>query len=286
VNRRARRCRLVAVAGFLRRRLLVVLLGALTLAVATQVDAQRRRLATTADLARPEDFDGQFHFCRVAFASGGGGRGSAWDVDWPRADINLSIRLAELTRTTISRHPSGDPRNLLIRLTDPELFSCPFVMMTEVGSAFIRAEEAERLREYLLKGGFLWADDFWGTSAWTWWEEQIRGVLPEDEYRIVDLPPSHPLFSSQFVVKQTPQIASINYWYNSGGGTSEQGPDSADVHTRAIVDRRGHIMVLMTHNTDIGDSFEREADDPTYFLNFSVPGYAFGVNALLYAMSH
>lgn len=263
-----------------------MLLGALTLAVATQVDAQRRRLATTADLARPEDFDGQFHFCRVAFASGGGGRGSAWDVDWPRADINLSIRLAELTRTTISRHPSGDPRNLLIRLTDPELFSCPFVMMTEVGSAFIRAEEAERLREYLLKGGFLWADDFWGTSAWTWWEEQIRGVLPEDEYRIVDLPPSHPLFSSQFVVKQTPQIASINYWYNSGGGTSEQGPDSADVHTRAIVDRRGHIMVLMTHNTDIGDSFEREADDPTYFLNFSVPGYAFGVNALLYAMSH
>jgi hypothetical protein len=58
------------------------------------------------------------------------------------------------------------------------------------------------------------------------------------------------------------------------------------VHTRGIFDRHGHIMVLMTHNTDLGDSFEREADDPQYFYRMSVRGYAFGINALLYAMTH
>jgi hypothetical protein len=206
------------VAVLLRRRLFVVVLGLLTLAVASQVDAQRRRLATTSDLAKPEDFDGQFHFCRIAFANSGG-FGSSWDVDWPRADINLSIRLSELTKTTISRHPDGDPKPLLMRLTDPEMFNCPFIMMTEVGSAFFRPDEAEPLRDYLLKGGFLWADDFWGPSAWAWWEDQIRNVLPEHDYPIVDLDPSHPIFSSQFQVSHTPQIASINFWASNGGDT-------------------------------------------------------------------
>jgi hypothetical protein len=249
------------------------------------VQAQRRSF-TTADLAHADDFDGRFQFCRVAFASGGG-FGSSWSVDYPRADINLSIRLSELTKTTISRNRNDDPNHLLVRLTDPEMFRCPFIMMTEVGSAFFRPDEAARLREYLQKGGFLWADDFWGTDAWDWWEEQLREVLPRGDYPIVDLDPaSHPLFRSQFFMKAAPQIASINHWYSSGGGTSERGADSEEVHTRAVLDRYGHVMVLMTHNTDFGDSFEREADDPTYFLNFSVPGYAFGINTLLYAMTH
>jgi hypothetical protein len=268
-----------------RRPGLLAALAAIALAVAAQVDAQRR-VFTTADLARDDSFDGRFQFCRVAFA-GGSGLGSTWSVDFPRADINLSIRLAELTTANVSRNGNDDPNHLLVRLTDPEMFGCPFIMMTEVGSAFFRPQEVERLREYLLKGGFLWADDFWGTDAWEWWEEQIREVLPREDYAIVDLDPeSHPLFRSHFVVRKTPQIASINFWYSSGGGTSERYEDSAEVHARAILDRYGRVMVLMTHNTDLGDSFEREADDPTYFLNFSVPGYAFGINTLLYAMTH
>ena len=260
-------------------------LATLALAVAAQVHAQRRGFSS-ATLARPDDFDGRFHFCRVAF-SGGGGFGGSWSVDYPRADINLSIRLSELTRTNVSMNANGDPHHLLVRLTDDEMFDCPFIMMTEVGSASFTEQEAERLREYLLKGGFLWADDFWGSGAWQWWEEQLREVLPAEGYPIVDLDPAtHPLFRSQFLVPATPQISSINFWYSSGGSTSERGADSEEVHTRAILDRRGHIMVLMTHNTDLGDSFEREGDDPTYFLNFSVPGYAFGINTLLYAMTH
>jgi hypothetical protein len=159
-------------------------------------------------------------------------------------------------------------------------------MMTEVGSAFFDERESARLREYLLKGGFVWADDFWGTYAWEWWEHQIRQALPAAEYPIIELPLDHPLFRMQFVIQKTPQIASINFWAGSGGGTSERGADSAEVHSRAILDAKGRIMVLMTHNTDIGDSFEREGDDPRYFMTMSVPGYAYGVNALLYTLTH
>jgi hypothetical protein len=238
-------------------------------------------------IAKPTDFDGQWHFCRAYFRSDmrGDNYGGNWSVDYPRADINLSVRLSELTKTGVSMS-NGDPNTLLVRFTDEALFDCPFVMMTEVGSAFIDTQEAERLREYLLKGGFLWADDFWGSYQWEQWLMQIRKVLPPSEYPIVDLPPTHPLFSSQFVIKKVPQIASINYWASSGGDTSERGADSAEAHARAILDKHGNVMVLMTHNTDLGDSFEREADDPQYFYQMSVPGYAFGINALLYGLTH
>jgi hypothetical protein len=87
-------------------------------------------------------------------------------------------------------------------------------------------------------------------------------------------------------IRRMPQIPGIGYWSRSGGGTSERGFDSADPHARAIYDDRGRIMVLMTHNTDFGDAFEREGDNHEYFLRFAPEGYAFGVNALLYSMSH
>ena len=274
-----------------RTRAVVITLAALALVTAVRVEAQFAQRGfgrgfLNTHRASSEDFDGRFNFCRVMFSSDFRGDGADWSVDYPRADINLSIRLAELTKTPISRDSSGNPKNLLFRLTDPELFGCPFIMMTEVGVASLSAEEAAQLRVYLDKGGFLWADDFWGNYAWEWWVGQLRKALPADEYPIVDITPDHPLFRALFDVKETPQIPSISFWAGSGGGTSERGEDSAVVHTRGIFDRHGHIMVLMTHNTDLGDSFEREADDPQYFYRMSVRGYAFGIDALLYAMTH
>ncbi len=175
---------------------------------------------------------------------------------------------------------------MLLRLTDDLMFQCPFIMMTEVGSAYFSPEEAKRLREYLLKGGFLWADDFWGTWAWEIWAREIGKVLPPSEFTIVDVPLNHPIFRSQFEVTKVPQIPSISAWMGMGGGTSEQGADSAEPHARAIYDSKGHMMVFITHNTDFGDAFEREGEDPQYFYTFSVDGYAFGINVLLYALSH
>jgi hypothetical protein len=237
-------------------------------------------------LAGPDSFDGAFQFCRVAFRGNRYGDGGGWGVDYPRADINLSIRLSELTDTRVSFDAQHEPNHLVVRLTDEAMFHCPFIMMTEVGAAFFDDAEAAALRAYLVKGGFLWADDFWGEYAWDVWADQIGKVLPKAEYPIKDVPLDHPLFHSQFVVNKVPQIPSINYWAGSGGDTSERQGDSAVPHARAIFDRYGRIMVFITHNTDLGDSYEREADNPEYFLRFSVDGYAMGINILLYAMTH
>jgi hypothetical protein len=278
---------------FARRSLVLLVTALVAFVLAVRVEAQFRqrrggggfRGFGNVSLAKPNDFDGSWHFCRAYFRSDPRGDGGNWSVDYPRADLNLSVRLSELTKTNVS-FTNGEPNPLLIRLTDDELFDCPFVMMTEVGSAFIDNDEAMRMREYMLKGGFIWADDFWGSYAWEWWTGQLSRVFPPNEYPIIDLPSNHPLFSAQFVIKKVPQIASINFWAGSGGGTSERGEDSAEAHARAILDKHGNIMMLMTHNTDLGDSFEREADDPQYFYQMSVPGYAFGINVLLYGLTH
>jgi hypothetical protein len=123
----------------------IITLVVVVLAAAVRVEAQFAQRGfgrgfLNVRVAKAEDFDGRFNFCRVMFDSDFRGDGANWSVDYPRADINLSIRLAELTKTTISRDSSGNPKHLLVRLTDPELFGCPFIMMTEVGSASFSAE--------------------------------------------------------------------------------------------------------------------------------------------------
>jgi hypothetical protein len=272
------------------RRCCVALLVAVCIAAVT-VSAQRRRGRgfgrAPLRIATAESFDGGFNFCRIMFSESRDGDGGGWSVDYPHADVNLSIRLAELTRTRISRDPStGEPNHVLLQPVDDLLFKCPFVMMTEVGAVYFSPEEATRLREYLLKGGFLWADDFWGSYAWEIWAREIGKVLPPSEYSIVDVPLSHPIFRTQFEVTKLAQIPSISAWMGMGGGTSENGADSAEPHARAIYDKQGRMIVFITHNTDFGDAFEREGDDPQYFYTFSVDGYAFGINVLLYALSH
>ena len=119
-----------------------------------------------------------FETDRTATAAG-------WNVDFPRADENLSIRLSELSRTPVSMDQNREPKTLLLNLRQPEVFHCPILMMTEPGGAYFDEEEVVGLRKYLQKGGFLWADDFWGEYAWSYWESQIRRVLPSG--RVSDL---------------------------------------------------------------------------------------------------
>lgn len=231
-------------------------------------------------------YDGSFIFCRIAFRGASYGDGGGWYVDYPRADLNLPFRMRQLTTVPVSRDRSGEPNHVVVTLTDPHLFECPFVMMTEVGSLDLAPDEAEQLRTYLEKGGFLWADDFWGEYAWQVWEHEIRKALPDGVYPMRDLPLDHPLFHTVYNVKSVPQIPSINFWFGSGFQTSERGRDSATPHVRAITDEDGRIMVLITHNTDFGDAFEREGDDRRYFDRFAALGYAFGINVVVYAMTH
>jgi hypothetical protein len=234
-----------------------------------------------------DSFDGFYNFCRGMYTSFGreaGGQG--WSTDYPDADINFSIRLSELTKTRISVLPNGEPNHLVVQLTDDAIFKCPIIEMEDVGTVLFSEEEVARLREYLLKGGFLYVDDFWGSLAWYRWKQQIARILPPEEYPIVDIGPEHPLYRTMFVFDKVPQIPSINSWARMGGATSERGADSAEVHLRGINDRQGRLMVLMTHNTDISDAWEREGEDPRYFYQFSPDGYAVGINIVLYALTH
>lgn len=266
--------------------------GALALllaGVASGVWAQRYRLpegwAVPPRYPPAEFSDGAFTLCKLMYTSvRREANGMGWSTDWPYAGINLMTRLSELTKIRISRDATGDPNHWVIRLTDDALFQCPVIIASDVGTLAFSADEAARLREYLLKGGFLWVDDFWGTAAWNQWSAEIQSVLPE--HTVVDIPADHPIRRTMFSVAEVPQVSSINFWRRSGGSTSERGEDSPHPDFRAIADDHGRIMVLMTHNTDIDDSWEREGEDPEYFTRFSPGGYALGINVMLYALSH
>ncbi len=232
-------------------------------------------------------FDGGFNFCRMMYSSQwreAGGQG--WSTDYPDADINFSIRFAELTKTRVSKQPSGVPNHFVTRLTDPWLTHCPFLLASDVGTMSLRDDEVAALRDYLLKGGFLWVDDFWGSRAWNVFEGEMARVLPPASYPFRDIGPEHPIFRTMFPVAELPQIPSIQFWRGSGGQSSERGNDSAQAHLRGITDAHGRLLVLATHNTDISDAWEREGEDPEYFYQFSPNGYAVAVNIVLHAMSH
>jgi len=271
----------------MRRRTIAVLVP-VALLIASLAGAQFRRVGNTsleAHLARPETYDGRFHYCRAVYRPNPRGDGGSWLTDYPLADIDLSIRVSELTKIAVSFEAPGQPNHLIVRLTDDELYQCPVIIMQEVGRLLFSTEDAEKLRTYLLKGGFLWVDDFWGSYAWQVWESEIRKVFPANDYPIVDVPSDHGLFHTMFNLKGVPQIPAIGTWLGSRT-TSERGADSAEVHARAIADAQGRVMVFMTHNTDVSDSWEREGEDPQYFYQFSIDGYRVAVNVLLYAMTH
>jgi hypothetical protein len=156
--------------------------------------------------------------------------------------------------------------------------------MQEVGSLYLDSEDAAHLHDYLVKGGFLWVDDFWGEYAWHIWESEIRKALPAGEFPMVDIPLGHPIFHMLYDVKGVAQIPAIGVW--EGSGQTSERADSQVPHARIILDPQGHVLVLITHNTDYSDAFEREGESRAYFERFAGLGYAFGINALLYAMTH
>ena len=234
----------------------------------------------------PKDFsDGQFTICKWMYRSNRSEPGGiGWSTDYPFGEINLLTRLSELTRVPVSRDSQRDVNFWVVRLTDDQLFECPILIGSDVGTAALSNAEVDRLRQYLLKGGFLWVDDFWGTAAWNQWSSQIKRVLPE--FPIVDIAVDDPIRQAMFSVNEVKQVPSIFSWGGPGSDTRERGEDSPHADFRAIADSHGRIMVAMTHNTDIGDSMEREGDDPNYFALFSPDGYALAMNIVLYALTH
>jgi hypothetical protein len=229
---------------------------------------------------------GGFVFCRLWYdAARSMASGLGWSTDYPAADGNFMTRLEELTPTRIERWQNGEPGIAAVRATDPDLFKCPFLFMTDPGSVTFSDAEVEGLRTYLEKGGFLWADDMWGESAWRYFESEIGRVLPGRP--IVELTMDHPLFSAHYLVPEIPQIPSFQSWRRSGGQTSEFGAETAVPHLRAIFDDDGRLLVLISHNTDIADGWEREGVEMSdFFYSFSPAAYGLAINVFLWAMSH
>jgi hypothetical protein len=227
---------------------------------------------------------GSFMFCRLAYTrvrSEPSGRG--WDTDYPMGDRNLMIRLGEFTTTTINQYEDGEPAHAVVRAGEPELFRCPFLFASDIGTAGFDEIEVEALREYFLKGGFLWADDFWGDYAMTHFLAELERILPGHERVLLD--PGHPVYSTYYTLEEVPQIPNIGFWRRSGGETSERGAETATPTLSAVLDERGRVAVLMTHNTDIADGWERESEEYAYFYQFSPHAYAVGINVALLAMT-
>jgi hypothetical protein len=237
----------------------------------------------------PTTFDGNFHFCRVLFTSDRREK-QGWGTDYPGADINLSVRLSELTKVRVTMTQDGEsevPDAVVVRLTDDALFQCPFALMEDAGTARFSDPEVQRLREYLLKGGFLFVSDYHGTLSKDQFDEEIGRVLPHDQYPIIDImPPDHPLWHTMFNVTRIPQIASIQTWRRTGGTIERWNDDGAPPDARAIADAHGRLMVLMIHDSDIPDPWEREGEDTQYFFRFSPDAYAIGIDIVLYALTH
>ena len=162
--------------------------------------------------------DASFVICRVAYRQVRAEQsGIGWMTDYPYAEINLTTRLSELTKTTVSRDGGRQPNHYSVRLTDESLFNCPVLFMSDAGTVGFRDDEVENLRTYLLKGGFLWADDFWGSAAWNQFATQIARVLPSPDFIIEDVKLDDPMLRSMFEMKHIPQITNIRFWRMSGG---------------------------------------------------------------------
>ena len=234
--------------------------------------------------AQADDFDGSFLYCRAYYTSHGRG---GWRTDYPGADNNFSVRLAELTLVRVKFDETQQPRHVVVPLSDELLGRCPMLFMEDIESADFAPDEVQSLRRFLLKGGFLWVDDSWGSRAWDNWVRQISRVLPPQNYPLIDIAPGHPLMRTLYDIKEIPQVPNIGFWRRSGQQTSERGWDSSEVYFRGIHDSHGRLMVLISHNTDIADTWEREGEEPrSYFDTFAPRGYAIGVNVVLYAMTH
>ena len=223
-----------------------------------------------------------FTFVRIKYRVDGkygwGHTPDRWRIDFPDSDLNFSFRLQQITALKV------DPDGKVLELTDKELFDYPFIYIVEPGRLTFKEEEIPILRRYLLNGGFLMFDDFWGDWEWSNFYQEIKRVFPNREPE--DLLLDHPIFHSVFDLKEKPQVPGIDS-FKRGWTYDHHGSGSEEPHYRGIFDDQRRIMVIICHNTDLGDGWEREGDNEEYFHRYSEKcAYPMGINIVFYAMTH
>jgi len=245
----------------------------------------RPQLPAEPQWALPKGFESDvFTFARVRYESPrlyeGYGRGN-YETDWPDAELNLVYRLQQMT--SLRCHPEGQ----IVNLTSESLRHFPFIYIVEPGGLQFLDSELDPLRRYLLNGGFLMMDDFWGEAEWENAAAELKRVFPDREP--VELPLDHEIFHMVFDLKEKPQLPSIHHAARNRGRPNEsyERRDASQVHYRAILDDQKRVMVMMCHNTDLGDGWEREGESEWYFREYSEKkGYPMGINIIFYAMTH
>lgn len=267
-------------------------LGALLLAVIAGLAQRRFQGFRSEDEAAPSfAHDAEFHFIRVEYTDlpqyqrGFGyvsrnGRGRGWWMqDWPDADNHFTLGIQRLTRID-----TGDPRHF--RLTDDELFDYPWIYATQTAYWDLSDAETDRLREYLLRGGFLVVDDFWGPDEWEAFRETMERVLPGRPITDIALSDSvmHVLYDIQR--KDLTFIPGSRHLRRGPGGTIQVvQPEGASPAWRAMSDDKNHIVVAVNFNTDVGDAWEF-ADVPYYPEAMTALAYRYGINYIVYSMTH
>jgi len=231
------------------------------------------------------DPGGEFNFVRVQFDTwqGGGGGGGwgffgdggpTWSIDFPGADMNFLRGVSRLTNIRVMRDP------IVLRFDDEAIFNYPFLYMLEVGQQggiMLSEAEIENVREYLLRGGFLLIDDFWGERQWRNFHDSFSQVFPDRE--IVELPHDHEIFRTYYDIDGPKMIPALSRDDTQG----EQGIDVASNH--AILDDDGRIMVLINWNSDMGDGWEHTYH-PYYPTRYANAAYQLGINYLIYSLTH
>lgn len=245
------------------------------------------------DEGPPPEFSSsaEFHFIRLEYTDlpeyhrrwgyvsrDGSGEGW-WIVDWPDADNHFSTGVGRLTRVN-----TGDPRHL--RLTDDHLFDYPWIYATQTGWWGLTDAETARLREYLLRGGFLVVDDFWGPEQWDVFRRTMERVLPN--HPITDIGESDSVMHVLYNIEEKDLTfipGTRHLRRGPGGGTIVEQPPGTSPAWRAIYDDNNRMVVAVNFNTDVGDAWEY-ADSPQYPAAMTTLAYRYGINYLIYSMTH
>lgn len=261
-------------------------------------------LAATVTLVRvlivadsPDD-SAEFYFTRLAYTENGwrgwgrplppgfrcpefgGGRyfprqGTGWSMDNPGADCKFMGGIHRLTGLRVNPNPN------IIEITEKDLFKFPYAYVVEPGGMDLTQPEALQLREYLLRGGFLHADDFWGRQERLNFEYQMSKVFPDRRLEV--LPLSHPIFHTFFDIDTVMQIPGQDA--GCYGGPTWERPDERDPRIYGLSDDDGRLMVVATYNSDLGDAWEY-MDLACYPEKYSGQAYRLGMNFMIYAMTH
>lgn len=232
------------------------------------------------DVPIPPDADEktEWVFARLRYDSFRGGAGSwgvrgSWTTDYPKAERHFVQGLRRLTRV----HTRS--METVVDLDSDEIFNWPWVYAVEVGHWDLSDEQAAKLREYLLRGGFLMVDDFHGSIEWEIFMASLSRVFPDRP--VIDLDEKHAIFHVLYDLDQKVQVPGIVMFWT--GRTYEQ--DGVEPKWRGVVDDHGRVMVAICHNMDLGDSWEH-ADEPRYPEQYTSLGYRITINYILYAMTH